>query len=525
MFERNTIDAEKIKPKQGIQPPLVEVINVTKSFGGFTALENINLMFKSGEIHCLAGENGSGKSTLVKIVSGIYTPDSGTILINGKSYSHTTPALSMKEGIQIIYQDLSLFNHMSVAENIAIGKLRQDGVKQVDWKKIKEIAQAQLNKINVDLDLNLEIREASVGTKQIVAICRALALDAKVLFMDEPTTALTNKEVDRLLNIMSELKKAGLAIIFISHKLDEVFRIADVVTVFRDGKKIGDFPSRDLNQKRLSYYMTGKEISYPKYKRISTNNKPFLELSKLTKKGMYSNINLKIRPGDIMGMIGLLGSGRTELALSIFGLNKPDSGDILIDEEKVNISSPSDALLHQIALLPEDRSTQGLFLERSVAVNISSAIIKKLCSKLGFFNLKKEKENAIVDIDHLKIKTTSEEKLSGELSGGNQQKVVLAKWLATKPRLFIMDNPTVGIDIGSKSEIYEIAQDLAHKDMSILLLSDEIEELISNCNRIAVIAKGRIVTILEEEDLKRPNITNFINTAIATGNLPTWEAV
>lgn len=499
---------------------LVEAIDITKSFGDFKALDNINLMFKGGEIHCLAGENGSGKSTLVKIISGLYTPDKGTIVVNGRNYSSITPVESMREGIQVIYQDLSLFEHMNVAENIAIGKLRETHQNLINWPQIYDIAEIQLEKIGVKLDLRQELREASISTKQLVAICRALAMDAKILFMDEPTTALTSREVDRLLEVMSELRKNGLAIIFISHKLDEVFRISDVVTVFRDGRKIGDFPSSDLNQKRLSYYMTGREISYPKYERTSTDADGFIELRNLHKKGMYENINLTLRKGDIVGCIGLLGSGRTELALSLFGLNRPDSGQILIDGKQVCINSPTEALAHGIALLPEDRSTQGLFLERSIAVNTTAAVIKKLCRNvLGFFDFNRERAEAIESIKRLNIKTTSEYKLSGELSGGNQQKVVLSKWLLTKPRLFIMDNPTVGIDIGSKSEIYEIAQELAHQDMAILLLSDELEELTSNCNRIAVFYRGKIIKLLEEQDLKDPNIVAFINAAIATGEI------
>ncbi len=503
--------------------PIVELIDITKKFGSFTALEDINIMFKPGEIHCLAGENGCGKSTLVKIVSGTYKPNKGTILINGQAFKETSPYISMKAGIQVIYQDLSLFNHMSIAENIVLGKFRQENKKILNQKQIIDIAQEQIDKIGVSLDLRSSILESSIGTRQLVAICRALCMDAKVLFMDEPTTALTNKEVDRLLSIMSDLKNKGLSIVFISHKLDEVFRISDVVTVFRDGKKIGDFPSNDLNQKRLSYYMTGKEVSYPKYQRISTNNTPFIELKNLSKNNMYKDINLSIREGDIVGLVGLLGSGRTELALTLFGLNKSDKGKIVINNKEANIKSPQDALNEGIALLPEDRATQGLFLERSISVNSSAAIIKSLCSKFGFFNFKKEKSKAIESIKKLNIRTTSENKLSGQLSGGNQQKVVLAKWLSTNPRLFIMDNPTVGIDIGSKAEIYEVTQALAHKNMSILLLSDEIEELIYNCNKIAIMSKGKIIKVLDDEELQRKDIQTYINNIVSTGKVPEEE--
>ncbi len=500
------------------KPLLVEAIGITKTFGAFTALDDINLMFKGGEIHCLAGENGSGKSTLVKIIAGTYTQDKGTVVINGRSYKELTPAQSMAEGIQVIYQDLSLFEHMTVAENIALGHLREERSALINWQQVRAIAAAQLERIGVRLDLNQELREASISTKQLVAICRALAMNARVLFMDEPTTALSGREVDRLLEVMSELKKAGLAIIFISHKLDEVFRIADVVTVFRDGRKIGDFPSCDLNAKRLSYYMTGKEISYPKYQRISKAQDNFIEIKDLCKKDMYSHINLGIRPGDILGCIGLLGSGRTELALSLFGLNQPDSGKILIEGRETALKSPSASMEAGIALLPEDRSTEGLFLERSVAVNSSASVIGKLSHGiLGFFDFVKERTLALSGIERLNIKTTSERKLAGELSGGNQQKVVISKWLATKPRLFIMDNPTVGIDIGSKAEIYEQAQSLARQDMAVLLLSDEIEELTANCSRIAIFAHGQIVEILDEERLKDPAIGSYIAAVVAAG--------
>ena len=500
------------------RPLLVEAIGITKTFGGFTALDDINLMFKGGEIHCLAGENGSGKSTLVKIISGAYTPDKGSIVINGKSYSALNPAQSMAEGIQVIYQDLALFEHMSVAENIALGRLRENDQRLINWKKVDAIAQAQLERIGVQLDLRQELREASISTKQLVAICRALAMDAKVLFMDEPTTALSGREVDRLLEVMADLKKSGLAVIFISHKLDEVFRIANVVTVFRDGRKIGDFPSGDLNARRLSYYMTGKEISYPKYQRVSTKQESFVEIHGLCKKNMYQDINLSVRPGDIMGCIGLLGSGRTELALSLFGLNPPDGGDIIINGHKTSINSPSAAMEAGIALLPEDRSTEGLFLERSVAVNATAAIIDKLCHGwFKCFDFRRERECARQDICDINIKTKKKQKLAGELSGGNQQKVVLAKWLATKPRLFIMDNPTVGIDIGSKAEIYETAQSLARRDMAVLLLSDEVEELTANCNRIAIFARGRIIEILDEKRLADPHIGSYITKVVAAG--------
>lgn len=517
MQQNNDVDAKNGLCSLQDKKTIVELINIKKTFGSYVALDEINLFLKKGEIHCFAGENGCGKSTLVKIISGAYTPDSGEIVINGKSYLEVTPSISIDQGIQVIYQDLSLFDHMSVAENIAIGKLRQDKDKVINWHKINEIACEQLDKIGIDLSPNIPLRDISIGNRQAVAICRALAMNAKVLFLDEPTTALTNKEVDRLIKIMSDLKDAGLSLVFISHKLDEVFRISDVVSVFRDGKKIGDFNSSSINPKRLAYYMTGKEINYPKYEKSQKFDDEVIRLENLSKKGMYNNINLSVNKGDIVGFIGLLGSGRTELALSLFGLNKPDSGNIYVQGKKVDISSPEKALHHKIALLPEDRANQGLFLNREIFVNTTAPSIKNFTNTFSVINESKEHLLGKHYIKSLNIKTTDENKLSGQLSGGNQQKVVLSKWLETKPHLFIMDNPTVGIDIGSKAEIYEIAQNLALNGTSILLLSDELDELISNCNKLVIMYQGQIIQILDDEKLKLSNIGSLINNAVATG--------
>lgn len=289
---------------------ILEAKNVGKSFVGVQALKNINIEIKMGEIHCLAGENGCGKSTLVKCFAGVYTPDLGEIIINGKTYRALTPVQAMQEGIQVIYQDLSLFQHLNVAENIAIGRLKTESKKLINWKYVKTIAEEQLKKIGVSLELDQKIEELSMANKQIVAICRALAQNCKILFMDEPTTALTNAEVERLLKIMIELKKNGMAIIFISHKLDEVFSVADNITIFRNGEKIGDFKSSELDKKSLAYYMTGREVEYPRYIRNEADDTPILEIENLTRKNQFKNISFSVRKGDIIGLTGLLGSGQ-----------------------------------------------------------------------------------------------------------------------------------------------------------------------------------------------------------------------
>ena len=480
--------------------PILSASNISKSFIGVRALNNIDITINAGEIHCLAGENGCGKSTLVKCISGVYTPDEGTIQIEGQTCGSMTPIEAMNHGIQVIYQDLSLFQHMTVAENIAISKLKFENTKIINWKTIKAIAKEQLDKIGVTMDLDETVGEISMANKQMVAICRALAQNAKILFMDEPTTALTKTEVSHLMKVMLELKKKGLAIVFISHKLDEVFEVADKITIFRNGNKIGDFNSSDLDEKSLSYYMTGREIEYPRYHRTYKDNTPILSVEHLTRKGQYEDMSLTVRPGDIIGLTGLLGSGRTELAMSLFGLNKTQAGVIKVNGKEVDINSPMVAKKYGIALLPEDRSREGLFIERKIKENISAPIIDTICKK-GIVNRKKENEIAEKYVEELKVRTPSIETVVGTLSGGNQQKVVISKWIATSPKVFIMDTPTVGIDIGSKAEIYEQIHKFADEGMAIILISDEIQEVMANCNRVLVMAHGTCVVELSEEDL------------------------
>ncbi len=480
--------------------PILSASNISKSFIGVRALNNIDITINAGEIHCLAGENGCGKSTLVKCISGVYTPDEGTIQIEGQTCGSMTPIEAMNHGIQVIYQDLSLFQHMTVAENIAISKLKFENTKIINWKTIKAIAKEQLDKIGATMDLDETVGEISMANKQMVAICRALAQNAKILFMDEPTTALTKTEVSHLMKVMLELKNKGLAIVFISHKLDEVFEVADKITIFRNGNKIGDFNSSDLDEKSLSYYMTGREIEYPRYHRTYKDNTPILSVEHLTRKGQYEDMSLTVRAGDIIGLTGLLGSGRTELAMSLFGLNKTQAGVIKINGKEVDINSPMVAKKYGIALLPEDRSREGLFIERKIRENISVPIIDTICKK-GIVNWKKENEIAEKYVEELKVRTPSIETVVGTLSGGNQQKVVISKWIATSPKVFIMDTPTVGIDIGSKAEIYEQIHKFADEGMAIILISDEIQEVMANCNRVLVMAHGKCVVELSEEDL------------------------
>lgn len=489
---------------------------ISKTYIGVQALDNINVSIKPGEVKCLAGENGSGKSTFVKIIAGVESADGGEIYLNGKHYPRLNAISAIEAGVQVIYQDLSLFGNMTVAENIAMNKLVKEKKSIVNKKEVYEIAKKTLEMIDVTMDLDTKVQGVSIANRQIIAICRALALDAKILFMDEPTTALTQTEIEKLLSIVHTLKNRGLAIVFISHKLDEVLSIADTITVFRDGKQVADLSKNEIDRMKLIYYMTGREITYSHYTRSNEETKPVLSLKELTKEGQYSNINLDVRPGDIMGITGLLGSGRTELMLSVFGLNPPDSGEIIFDGESVKIKNPVDAVNKGIALLPEDRVTQALFLNKDMTDNVSSAIFKKFSKKLGVLDKPSRIKLADKTIERFKVRIPNAQTMVKTLSGGNQQKVVLGKWVASEPKLFILDSPTVGVDIGSKSEIYEQIHQLAQEGMAIIIISDEIEEITANCNKVAIMFKGEVVKNFDEDQMKadtaEQDISKFINS-------------
>lgn len=489
---------------------------ITKTYVGVQALDDINVTIKAGEVKCLAGENGSGKSTFVKIIAGVEQADTGEIYINGKCCSKHSARSAIEAGVQVIYQDLSLFGNMTVAENIAMNKLVKEKKSIVNKKEVYEIAKTTLEMIDVTMELDTKVQEISIANRQIIAICRALALDAKILFMDEPTTALTHTEIEKLLSIVNTLKKKGIAIVFISHKLDEVLSIADSITVFRDGKHVANLSKDDMDKNKLVYYMTGREIKYAHYTRSNNDTKSIINLKNLTKVGQYSGINLDVRSGDILGITGLLGSGRTELMLSIFGINPPDSGEITFEGEKVKIKSPIDAVSKRIALLPEDRVKQALLLDKDMTDNVSSSVLNRFTNKFGILDIVSRLDLANKMIKRFKVRIPNAQTMVKTLSGGNQQKVVLGKWVAMEPKLFILDSPTVGVDIGSKSEIYEQIQQLASEGMAIIIVSDEIEEIAANCNRVAIMFRGEIVKYFEEEQMKldtaEQDISNYINS-------------
>lgn len=496
---------------------ILEANNISKRYGGVHALDNVSMCIKSGEIHCLVGENGSGKSTFVKVMSGAITPDAGEITLNGHNYRELNPIDAIREGVQVIYQDLSLFPHMSVAENISMNKMVALGKKFVNKAEVRKTAEEQLARIGETMDLDRNIDEISMANRQLVAICRALSLDAKLLFMDEPTTALTNIEVERLLKIVLELKQKGLSVVFISHKLNEVFEVADTITIFRDGQKVGDFNSEELSYNSLIYHMTGRNVEYPRYIRKVTDDSAHFEIKNLTRPGHYENVNVKMRPGDILGITGLRGSGREELALTLFGLNPAKSGQVIINGKATAIHSPTDAVTSGLSLLPEDRYTQALFPTHSISENISSASLSAITTRAGLLDRKGEIKNAIDMVKKLHIRTPDVETHVQNLSGGNQQKSVIARWVLTDPQVLILDGPTVGVDIASKVDIYEQIQSFAAQGMSIILISDELPELLANCNSVMVMRANKVVGFLSNEELEQANAADRLQTMMSGG--------
>ena len=480
----------------------LEARGVSKTFVGVKALDNIDLSIGKGEIHCLIGENGSGKSTLIKIIGGVYKADSGSVLIEGRElHEHGTKAIeSIRAGVQIIYQDLSLFPNLTVAENISINQMLESGQQSVNWKSIRESAKKALDEIGEDIDLDERVENLSMAKKQIIAISRALTQNAKLIIMDEATSAITKEEVDHLFSIITKLKERGISILFVSHKLSEVFEISENITIIKDGKMVGVYPTSELDNDKLVYLMTGRNLEYAPYiyNKEMKEETPLLSVENLNKENQFSNINFNLQRGEILGITGLIGSGRTEVAQALFGLNRPDSGTIRMRGKEVSVRTPEDAINHGIALLPEDRHNEGLFETQSIGDNIVITILKSLLVKLKLLSPLKRKDAGNNWVSKLAIKTPTADNPVNSLSGGNQQRVVLAKWLATEPDVFILDGPTIGIDIGSKHTIHEIIRDLAEKGMGIIMISDEIQEILDNCNRVLLMSNGKIIKEVED---------------------------
>ena len=472
---------------------LLRAVDIHKSFAGVHALKGVSLEIAPGEIHCLAGENGCGKSTLIKIISGVYQPDSGYIEFDGKRLDKITPIDAILLGIQVIYQDFSVFPNLTVMENLALNSELSNKRKVVNWKRMRQIAEEAVAKINFQVDLDALVGTLSVAQKQMVAISRALMFNARLIIMDEPTTALTHKEVQALFKVIMQLKAQGIAILFVSHKLNEVFEISERFTIFRSGELVVTGHTSELDAAKFSFYMTGRAFSDEQFTATNLGDKPLLEVKNLGLSGAFSDISFKLHGGEILGITGLLDSGRSELALALFGIRQADSGEIHIKGKKADITCPQDAIGHGLGLVPEDRLSEGLFLPRSIADNLIIAEVDRLANRFKVFDRKKRREEIDRLMTEFAIASPDAANACQTLSGGNQQRVVLGKWLACGLDVLVLNGPTVGVDIGSKHDIHSILQELARNGMGIIIISDDLPEVIQNCSRVIVLKDGKIV--------------------------------
>lgn len=473
--------------------------HITKTFPGVVALDDVSIDLNKGEVLGILGENGAGKSTLIKILAGNYIKDSGDIYVDGQKFEIKGPAEAMASGIRVIYQELNTLNNLTVTENIFIGEQIIKGpFRIVDWKAMTRKANELLDILNVKLDPNTIIGYLTVSEKQIVEIAKAISKEAKILVMDEPTAALSEEETQSLFKIIKTLKSKGVSIIYISHRLKEIFEIADRVTVLRDGKKVGTFNTRNTNENELVTSMVGRDIKDMYPKREVLIGEKIMEVKNLISDG-FNNVSFNLRKGEILGIFGLLGSGRTSLVKALFGANKIKGGEIFIYGKKVNIKSPNIARGEKIGLVPLDRKVEGLALLMSVKENITLANIEDLGK--NFLILKSlEQEKAIKWINEIGIKTPTIDQEVNSLSGGNQQKVVLAKWLESGSQIIILNEPTRGIDVGAKIEIYNLMQDLCERGASIIMISSELPEILSIADRIIVMSKGRFTAEYSREE-------------------------
>ncbi|MER7797928.1 sugar ABC transporter ATP-binding protein [Microbacterium sp. NPDC096154] len=481
---------------------VLEVRDVVKTYGGVRALGGVSLALEPGEVHCLAGENGSGKSTLIKIISGVERPDSGVLVIDGHTLSHTTPSDAIRAGVQVIYQDFSLFPNLTAAENIAMLDELAARRRLSSRRRIRAAAQRVVETLGLDIDLDADVAELSVADRQLIAICRALVGSAKVLIMDEPTTALTHSEVRRLFSVVRRLQERGVAIMFVSHKLDEVLQISQRVTVLRNGEVVASGPASAHTARSIAKAMTGRDISDERIVQpLAPDAAPLMVVNGLGRKGAFSDVDFTLSSGEILGITGLLGSGRGEIADAIFGVAPADTGTIAVSGRQHTIRSIADGVRAGIGYVPEDRLTQGLFLEKSIADNMVAASLDSYRTRARLLDRRRISGSIAELFARLRIKAPHVQAPVRSLSGGNAQRVVIAKWLDRNPAVLMLNGPTVGVDIGSKEEIFAILRAQAAQGTGIIVISDDIPELAANCHRVLIVRSGRIVAELAGDEI------------------------
>ena len=485
---------------------ILRLENITKTFPGTLALDKVNFDLEAGEVHALAGENGAGKSTLIKIISGIYQPDSGSIYLNGNLVNLKNALFAQKHGIASIYQEPTIFPDLSVAENIYMGHQECSPItKRLNWKKMYDNAEQLLESLELDLDPRTKVRNLSAAEQQLAEIVKALSLNSQILIMDEPTSALTLNEVTSLFKIIKHLKSLGTSIIFISHRIEEIFEMADRVTVLRDGHYIGTNNISTVTVDELIKMMIGRTLNELFPKKFAERGEPILKVEAFSKERQFHDITFKLHKGEILGFYGLIGAGRSELARAIFGLESPDSGKIFVNGEQVHIRNPRMTMKHGVAYLPEDRQHQGLVLQMNITNNITLPILDQFI-KMGLVDTGKEARVAKKYADMLDVRASGLWKKVMQLSGGNQQKVVLAKWLATNPQILILDEPTKGIDVGAKASVHRFMSELVSQGIGIMMISSELPEILGMSDRIIVMCEGRITGKFTREEASQDKI-------------------
>jgi rhamnose transport system ATP-binding protein len=495
--------------------PRVELRGISKRFAATAALADVSMDLRPGEIQGLVGENGAGKSTLVKILAGVHQPDSGEILLNGTPTPILGPAHSRSLGIAVVHQEPRLFPDLSVAENVFIGHAPSTTMGTIDWRAMRRAAQALFADLDVHLDVGAQVRGLSMADQQLIEIAKALSIDAQVLILDEPTASLSVHEVERLFAIVRRLRERGVAILFVSHRLDEVFQLCDRATVFRDGRHVVTAATTGLTTADLVRHMVGRTVSlFPKVE--TPIGEVLLEVSGLTRVGVFRDITFTVRAGEIVGFAGLVGAGRTEVARVLFGIDRRDGGDIRLGGDPVDFASPSAAMHAGIAYLPEDRHQEGLVLDFAIAQNVTLPILPRLFPRL-FIRGSSERDVAREHTRRFNVRMTGVDQLVGSLSGGNQQKVVLAKWLASGPRVLILDEPTRGIDIGAKVEVHRIISELAASGLGIILISSDLPEVLAMSDRIVVLHEGRVTAEIPRDRASQERVM-FAATGSAGGD-------
>jgi rhamnose transport system ATP-binding protein len=492
--------------------PVIEITGVSKRFDATQALSDVSLALLPGEVHSLVGENGAGKSTLIKIMTGIHPADTGEMVLDGQPYAPRNAAEAQRHGVAAIYQEPSVFPDLSVAENIFIG--HQDQGVVVDWSTMNEEAARLLSKLDIEIDPRLPAAGLTVAGQQAVEIAKAISLDVRVLIMDEPTAALSAHEVDRLFRQVRSLKESGVAVLFITHRLDEIFAVSDRISVFRDGRHISTRPVSDVTEDSLVLEMVGRDPSDFFARGDHPEGEVLLRVDGLSRTGVFTDVSFELRRGEVLGFAGLVGAGRTDIALALFGVGPPDSGTIELDGDRIDIGSPQEALAHGIAYLSEDRRRLGLSVDQSLVANVTLATLDRYTSSLGLIDRDQERADAQALKDRLGIRAPSLSTPVSQLSGGNQQKTMLAKWLNAHPRVLILDEPTRGIDVGAKADVHMFIDELASSGISIILISSDLPEVIAMSDRVAVMREGHLTGIYSRGEATQERV---MSAAVGAG--------